>query len=254
MSAFTTHSYIERLEEEVLSLKADNESLKQRVVAMTNQLTGNRKNNKKVLEQRDVEINTLNMQLYDESYKYDRLYEEHSKTCELLKKKNEEYQNLKESLHDVIDAREDEIYELKKELEYSKGALEAMRQNWNIAKAYTDDVIHQRDTEIAQLKKELADQHEFTEKAIAHASEVEGELVIKNTELTARLNMLLTELYERQSDTIYDMDCNIKKNNEMINAENENILLKAELKKYKEALAALNTAHTYMTSVFSAVM
>ena len=255
MSAFNTHSIIERLEENVAVLKSENETLKQRLVAMMNQLAGNRKENKKVLEKRDEEISKLKT-------KFSSMCGERNTVCEHLKEVTEDYWSLKQKLNDIIDARDCEIEELKKQLndivnssddeililqtqlKDSKSGLEAMRHNWNVAKAYTDDVISQRNIEIAQLKKQLEDQCEFTERAIAQASDTESELVMKNAELTARIGML-SELSERQANTIHDIQI------EMMCKHDQLTHTKAQLAHANEMLTAIGTASSYIANVLS---
>jgi chromosome segregation ATPase len=251
MSAFIKISAMERLEEEVAELKAENEVLKQRVVAMTTQLANNRKVNKKIVEERDSHITQLKAKLDDTDVKYDYLYNS-------LKEVNEEYDDMKNRLNAIIDARDDEINELKQKLHDSNGALDAMRDSWNLAKKYTDDVISQRNADITNLKNQLAEQIEYTEKIITEANQTEQCDIFNNAQLNARVEML-TEMSNDQMSTIQAIkDEHTKKCAEMtslsykmVTVENENTALKAELAHYKNAMAALASANTYMTNIFS---
>jgi chromosome segregation ATPase len=262
MSAFTMNSIIERLEEDNTSLKAENESLKQRVVAMTNQLAGNRKENKKILEARDAEIAELKSQLSEADKNWRLMCGERNTTCKLLKEAYDNYTSMKENLNDVIEARDYKIVELEdqlneivndrdadmlqlqNDLNEAKVALEAMRINWNVSKAYTDEEISKRNTEITALKKSLAEQIDFTERAITHASNTEGEMMMKNAELTARVGML-SELSERQANTIHDIQIEMGCKHDQLTH------TKAQLAHANEMLTAIGTASSYIANILS---
>lgn len=240
MSAFTAVSVIERLEEEMQQLKTENNTLKQRVAAMTTQMAENRKANKKVLEQRDAQNSQLKAQFLE--------------MCDSLKVANNDYFMLKENLNGIIDAREYEIAEVKKELKKSNSTLDAVKKNWHVANTYTNEVISQRESEVTSLKKQLAEQIEFTEKAIAKASDVENDLFMKNSELTTRIGVIM-ELSERQSNFIYEMQ---RKESEFANQHSKLLATEEQLASTKlllnranEILTAINSASSYIVEVLS---
>jgi hypothetical protein len=233
MSAFTTHCIVERLEAELVQQKAEMEQqkvenafLKERLVGMTNQMTQNRIANKKVLNQRNDEIVTL--------------------------KENKGF------LNDIIDAREYEIAELKEELNASNKALESIKNNWDCAKIFTDEVINQRNSEITQLKKELSEQVEYTNSAIAQASDVENDLYMKNAQLQSQM-AVISEMSERQKSHIYDMEMKLQHMQNEMNSQNTKFLAtegelfatKSHLDQANQMLNAITTASSYITNVLS---
>uniref|UniRef100_A0A6C0D6H4 Uncharacterized protein n=1 Tax=viral metagenome TaxID=1070528 RepID=A0A6C0D6H4_9ZZZZ len=238
MSLFTANSIIERLEETVEELKAENEALKQRMVAMTSQLSENRKTNKKVLDQRDWQIASINKQLSDINTAYDELCRERNTVCESLKTTNNK-------LNHIIDARDDEISDLKEEFQ----------------KSY-DDVITHRNAEAASLKKQLDEQTEFTEKAIAHANDTESDLFMKNAELTARVAMM-NEMYERQGMIMYKMQMEAQHTQsevatELANQNAKHLITqqelsstKTQLDRAKQMLTAISSATSHITYVLA---
>jgi len=227
MSAFTTHCIVERLETEMEQQKAENAYLKERLVGMTKQMTHNRITNKKVLNQR---------------------------TSEITKMKNEDITLLSGMIND----RDDEIAELKKQLDAANNALDGFKSNWECAKQYTDDVISQRNSEITQLKKELSEQVEYTNSAIAQASEVENYLYMKNAQLQSQIDVI-SEMSERQTSTIYDMEMKLQQAQNEINSQNTKFLAtegelfatKSHLDQANQMLNAITTASSYITNVLS---
>jgi chromosome segregation ATPase len=242
------------MEEQIESLKAENEILKERVLAFTTQMAENRKANKKVLSQRDAEVSRLKNKLYDLNYDFEQMSSEKNALSETLKKANEEHFATKENLNDILDARDYEIAHQKGELKKLIETVDAIKKNWNVANTYTNDVIRQRESEVESLKKQLAEQIEFTEKAIAQASGVEGDLFIKNAELTARIGVV-TDFSERQSNYIYEME---RKESEFANqsaklleTEKQLEFTKAQLNRANEMLTAISTASSYIAEVLS---
>jgi chromosome segregation ATPase len=240
MSAFTTHSIIERLEAELEQQKAEleqqkvqmkeqkteNAFLKERLVGMTKQMTENRIANKNILNQLKAEISNLNVS--------------------------------KGHLNEIIDAREDDIAELKKQLDASNQALQSIKSNWDCAKQYTDDVISQHVSEIAELKKQLADQIVYTGNAITQASEVEDDLFMKNAQLQSQVDVM-SEISERQASTMYEMEMKLQNTQNELNSQNTKFLAtegelfatKTHLDKANQMLTAIKTASSYINNVLS---
>ena len=138
MSVFTRLSHVERLEEEMAELKKENESLKQRVVALTALLGTNRKTNKELFDEKESQYKSLRRKL--------------QKMRDERQKENDNYWAMRRDLNDIIDARESEIAELKEE-------TDRLLKTWAMEKSYTDDVIHRRNIELLYLKKELLDRN-----------------------------------------------------------------------------------------------
>ena len=201
MSVFTTNTIIERLEEEVESLKMDNDILKDRVVAMMKQHSETRKaaaelkqSLNDIINARDAEIAELKAQA-EEGRKHARsLYDGYFVKYTWMS--------------DAVEKRDAEIALLKKENEKLLSAQEADADTimWlrGEAESAADEVISYKQ-EVTSLKKQLEDNRQFTESAIARASQTESDLFMKNAELHARLNML-TEESERQTQTVKNME------------------------------------------------
>ena len=226
MSAFTTHSIIERLEVELEQQKLDNAYLKERLVGMTKQMTDNRISNKNILNRLKADVSNLKVS--------------------------------KGHLNGIIDARDDEIAELKKQLDASNQALQSIKSNWDCAKQYTDDVISQHVSEIAELKKCVADQIVYTGNAITQASEVEDDLFMKNAQLQSQVDVM-SEISERHASTIYEMEMKLQntqnelnsQNTKLITIEGELFATKTHLDKANQMLTAITTASSYITNVLS---
>lgn len=82
MSVFTKNALIERLEDEVDTLKSKNDEIASRLLNMTKQMTKNRVAAKSVVEERDAEIASLREQLRDASNVYVALKDFHDHSLE----------------------------------------------------------------------------------------------------------------------------------------------------------------------------
>jgi chromosome segregation ATPase len=245
---------MERLEEQIESLKAENDTLKQRLATMTTQMAENRKANKKVLSQRDAEVSRLKNTLNDLNYNFEQMCSEKNALSDDLKNAYEKHFATKENLNDILDARDYEIAHQKEELKKLNDTVDAIKKNWHVANTYTNDVIIQRGSEVESLKKQLAEQIEFTEKTIAQANSVESDLFIKNAELTARIGMI-TEMSERQSTYIYEMERKEKdfanQSAKLLTTEQQLASTKAQLNRANEMLTAIGGASSYIADVLS---
>lgn len=223
MSIFTANSVIERLEDEVESLKLDNEILKERLLGMTKQHTETRK-------AKDVEIAALKAEIKEGK--------------DLAEHLGQSYTAMKRSLDEILDARDAEIVRLKEQLDaevkQGNARAEHLYQTYASTKSSLNAILDARDAEIAELKamltedaktmlwykeelsdaatentvykqqvaalkKELEDNRKFIESAIERASQTESELFLKNVELHGRLNMIAEES-EQQALTIRNME------------------------------------------------
>jgi chromosome segregation ATPase len=196
---------------------------------------------------------------------------------------------LKAKLHDILDARDAEIVELKEALVDAntelKTAFLEVDTNWRVAKKYTDTIIRKRDDEIAELKRQIAATTEdgetiaslkktleeerqfstclkvdldeyrtFTESAIAKASEIEGDLFMKNGELKAQVE-LLTELTQHQTKTICDMETDLTAAEEEVDALRGMVKTKnAKLEKAEQDLYTCEVEYDAQVTSYKAEM
>ena len=257
MSAFTMNTVIERLEDEVEVLKAQKDELAQRLVGMVGQLQANRVASKEIEDDlrsqlrtvrlnyenacrdigamKDAEISKLNNELAAMKFSYQIVCDDREDCC-----------NSNNYYRDELKKSNDSIAELLTKYIEAKDAIDDMKKSWIHSTAYTDNVLIQREAEIASLKKQLADQTNFMEKAIAHASQTESDLFTKNAELSSHI-ALVTEHCEHQSITIEAMKRD---------AENKNVVmatLDSQLALYKENMAAIAKANAYISDVLKEV-
>lgn len=250
----SSNSRIERLVERVESLKLVNKCERQRILAMIKEQCDMRKSN-------DGEIASLNAKLsniiHERDFRIMNLNDIINTRDSEISELKEELQKSKTTLSqtglfwaattDVANKHSTENSELKEELEKSKGAVEAMRIHYNLVKGWTDDEIAERNKKIASLMQQLDDQREFTESAIAKASETEGNLFIKNANLQSHVNMLTEEL-QQHVQTIRDMEEQIT---EAKQADDELVTIKAQLAYANKKLTCIADASTYITDILS---
>ena len=166
MSVFTAYSMIEKLNEDVNTLKAEKNQLSERVLKMTEMLAKNRVNASKALNARNAELEKLQADLSDKAYLYELMCHERTIAREALKEANDAH---------------------------------------SISKNHWNDLMDARDHEIAHLEELLSDEYTFTANTLDIANDRESELTVKNGELQSRVDMLL-ELSEQQATTIRNME------------------------------------------------
>ena len=216
MSVFTKNALIERLEDEVDTLKSKNDEIASRLLNMTKQMTKNRVAAKSVVEERDAEITSLKEQLRDASSAYVALkdYHEHS-----LEERDEKMASLKEAFTSVSS----EYAAFKN---YHDHSLEEQH-------AYTEQLASQaadNETMLALRNAQTTLQLEMT---LEEVSTLKKELTEKDTELVKR-NDTVCSLYSK-----------------LLATENELAQAKGQISQMIEMINAFRNASSYMNEVLS---
>lgn len=238
MSVFTKNALIERMEEEIETLKAKNDEVSTRLVNMTKQMTRNRVAAKTIAEQRDAEIAFLKEELSDASNAYGAA----AKT--------------------ITEERDGVIASLKEELSNASSAYAALKD-------YHEHSLEERDEKFASLSSEytafknyhdqsLEQQHAYAEQLASQAADNETMLALKNAQTTLQLEMVA-----EQSDAISKMmaeknDELVKRNDtvcslysKLVATESELAQAKGRISQMLEMINALRSASSYMNEVLS---
>ena len=216
MSVFTKNALIERLEEEIQTLKAKNDELSTRLLNMTKQMTKNRVAAKSVVEERDTEITSLKEQLRDASNAYVALkdYHEHS-----LEERDEKIASLKESFTSISS----EYTAFKN---YHDQSLEEQH-------AYTEQLARQAADNETMLVLKNAQTSLQLEMAVEEDNTLKKELTEKNDELVKRNDTVCT-LYNKLTAT-----------------ENELAQANGRISQMMEMINAFRNVSSYMNEVLS---
>ena len=219
MSVFTTHSMIEQLEEEIVNLKEeianlkfDKRKLSDRVLNMTNMLTKNRMAANKTLNDKNKELETMQLIVSDKTYLYELMRDERNTA-------KEEHLASKNSWNNMMDSRDDEITELKETLSV---------RDYEIAEL--KEMLSERNDEIADLKTE-----------ISYENANESMLAIKNGELQTQIGLLS----EQHTDAIESMRA------QLLASETKYTETRTQLERAAGMLSAISTASAYITDVLS---
>jgi DNA repair exonuclease SbcCD ATPase subunit len=226
MSVFTAHSMIEQLEEEISNfkeeisnlkeeisnLKFDKRKLSDRVLNMTSMLTKNRIAANKTLNDKNKELETMQLIVSDKTYLYELMRDERNTA-------KEEHLTHKNSWNNLMDLRDDEITELK-------------------------ETVSERDYEIAELKEMLSERNDEIanlKTEISYENDNESMLAIKNGELQTQIGLLS----EQHTDAIESMRA------QLLASETKYTETRTQLERAAGMLSAISTASAYITDILS---
>ena len=180
MSVFTKNALIERLEDEVDTLKSKNDEIASRLLNMTTQMTKNRVAAKSVVEERDAEIASLKEQLRDASIAYVALkdYHEHS-----------------------LEERDEKMASLSSEYAAFKNYHDHSLEEQH---AYTEQLASQAADNETMLALRNAQTTLQLEMAVEEVSTLKKEITEKDTELVKR-NDTVCSLYSKLLATENDL-------------------------------------------------
>lgn len=223
MSVFTKNALIERLEDEVETLKSKNDEIASRLLNMTKQMTKNRVAAKSVVEERDAEIASLKEQLRDASNVYVALkdYHDHS-----------------------LEERDEKMASLSSEYTSLKESFTSISSEYAAFKNYHDH--------------SLEEQHAYTEQLASQAADNETMLALKNAQTTLQLEMaveevstLKKELTEKETDLVKRNDTVCSLYSKLLATENELAQAKGQISQMIEMINAFRNASSYMNEVLS---
>lgn len=197
---------------------------------MTDMLTKNRLASKKLLDERDAELDMIRKTLSTKTHMYERMRNERNTLRDKLKDAKEEHNTSKSNWNNLMDARDYEIAELKETLSV---------RDYEIAEL--KEMLSEREAEITRLNTE-----------VTYQTDSESMLAIKNNELQTQVDVLT----EQHADTIREME---NAHNSAIETMRAQLLAsetkyketRVQLERAAEMLSAISTASAYITNILS---
>ena len=245
MSVFTKNALIERMEEEIETLKAKNDELSTRLLNMTKQMTKNRVAAKSVVEERDAQIAFLKEELSDASKSYGAAVKSITMERDSVIAGLEKQLSASASLHAAHeDYHEHSLEERDAEIQSLKQSLDSVSREYSAFKNYHDQSLEQ--------------QHAYAEQLASQAADNETMLALKNAQTTLQLEMvaeqsnsLHKEITEKNDELAKRNDTVCSLYNKLTATENELAQANGRISQMMEMISAFRNVSSYMNEVFS---